>query len=380
MGMEISSATKHIQRVTERLSRADIVFYLMPALMALLVIGTVAQADMGLYEAHRTYFSSFFFLAFGIVPLPGGYTLLMILTLNLLFKFLFHSDWSWRKSGIILTHFGALLLLLGGFFTALSAREGYMVIAEGDQSPYVYDYHAREMLIFKNDQLEHRVDYEALKAALNNDSARLPLDLKVWNICENCAISKREDTQQSFAKDKPLQSMAQFMALEAKPKDKAAEANLSGVSFTLDGLDDAAQNGLYIAFEAMPNPIEISKDGADYKIIYGKAQRHLPFAIKLVDFIKEDYPGMQMAKAYSSDVVVLDQGTEWTARIEMNAPLRYKGYTFYQSSFDQSGQTEISVLSVVENKGRIFPYIGTFVIMLGLLVHIVLIFKERARV
>jgi len=44
----------------------------------------------------------------------------------------------------------------------------------------------------------------------------------------------------------------------------------------------------------------------------------------------------------------------------MNKPLRYKGYTFFQSAYerDQSGE-EITILAVVENKGRIFPYLGT---------------------
>lgn len=378
--MEITPAYRQKMRnALAWLAKPALVFYLMPALMALLVVGTVAQAQIGLYEAHRTYFSSFAFLAFSFIPLPGGYTLLMVLTVALLVKFLGYSDWSWRKSGIILTHLGALLLLLGGLFTALSAREGYMVIAEGDQSPYVYDYHAREMLVFKNDQLEYRISAGQLESALNYGKTALPLGLNIVSFCENCAISKREETEQDFVQNHALQSMAQFMALQSKPKEKEAEANLSGVSFILGGLDDPAQDGLYIAFEAMPKPIEVQKDGAAYKIIYGKSQRLLPFAIKLIDFKKDDYPGMQMARAYSSDVLVLDGGAEWTARIEMNAPLRYKGYTFYQSSFDQSGEAEMSVLSVVENKGRLFPYIGTLVIMIGLLVHIVLIFRQRVR-
>jgi cytochrome c biogenesis protein ResB len=112
-------------------------------------------------------------------------------------------------------------------------------------------------------------------------------------------------------------------------------------------------------------------------MIYGKAQRQLPFEIGLKDFQKKDYPGMSMARGFSSDVSVYDQGAPWEARIEMNAPLRYKGYTFYQSSFDQSAEGETTVLSVVENKGRIFPYLGTFIITLGLLLHLWIVFVKR---
>lgn len=364
-------------RIFERLSRADIVFYLMPVLMLLLVVGTLAQAEIGLYEAHQKYFASFVFF-YGPIPLPGGYLVLSLLSLNLLIKFLFFSEWKWTKAGIILTHLGALVLLLGGLLTALYAREGYMVIAEGDQTPYVYDYHARELLIFENDNLKYRIGADELKSSMVNGTD-LPLGILIENFCDNCEIKKREELVQDFAEEQDLKSMAAFMALTPKPVDKQPEVNLSGFSFSLDNLSED-QNGLYIAFEAMPKPIVVQKDGREYKLIYGKAQRQLPFSLKLLDFKKENYPGMSMAKGYSSALEVVDGGARWNALIEMNAPLRYKGYTFFQSSFDQNERGEATVLTVVENKGRLFPYIGTFIIALGLILHIFLVFQKKRRV
>lgn len=374
MPMSFSLRKTEILKLVQRLSRADIVFYLMPVLMILLTAGTVAQADMGLYEAHRKFFASFIFF-WGPLPLPGGYLVLSILTFHLILKFVFHSTWSWRKSGIILTHLGALVLLIGGLLTAVFAREGYMVLGEGESSPYVYDYHQRELMVFRDDLLYARIPFEALK--IGEYQGVLPFTMHIRNLCENCQILKREETEQDFAGDVPFQSMAQFMALEPKEKDKQPEVNLSGLSFTLAGLDGDL-GGLYIAFEGMPKPIEFQVGKHAYKMVFGKAQRLLPFSLHLEDFTRENYPGMMKAKAYSSDVVIEDGGGQWQARIEMNAPLRYKGYTFYQSSFDDSTDKEYSVLSVVENKGRIFPYLGTFIIALGLLIHIILIFKERS--
>lgn len=364
-------------RILERLSRADIVFYLMPVLIVLLIVGTLAQSEIGLYAAHQKYFASFIYF-YGPLPLPGGYLVLSLLSLNLLIKFLLYSEWTWRKAGIILTHLGALVLLLGGLLTALYARDGYMVIAEGDQTPYVYDYHARELLIFENDNLKYRIDAGELQAGLGGKN-ELPLGITVRNFCANCEIKKREELEQDFAENRNLQSMAAFMALTPKPLDKQPEANLSGFSFTLDGLG-SEQDGLYIAFEAMPKPIILKKDGREYKLIYGKQQRQLPFALKLNDFKKENYPGTSMAKGYSSAIEVIDGAAHWGALIEMNAPLRYKGYTFFQSSFDQSESGEATVLTVVENKGRLFPYIGTFIVALGLMLHIFIIFQKKRRV
>lgn len=370
--MSFFASFSDIKKLGQTLARADMVFYLMPPLMILLVAGTWAQREIGLYAAHQTYFSSFI-IWLGFVPVPGGYTLLLILSANLLLKFLFFSDWSLKKSGIILSHLGGLVLLIGGLMTALTAQEGFMVIPEGQKTPYVYDYHKRELLIFKDDALEYAISSDDLK----NGKVSLPLGMSVENFCENCQILKREEHSQDFAKDKIIHDMAQFMALEPKPLEKEAEANLSGFSFTIKGLSEDI-DGLYIAFEAMPKPIVFDYQDHNFKIVYGKQQRQLPFEIALKDFEKKNYPGMQMVRGFSSDVVVLDDGARWNARIEMNAPLRYKGYTFYQSSFDQSVDGETTVLSVVENQGRLFPYIGTFILALGLLLHLALIVKKRA--
>jgi hypothetical protein len=61
----------------------------------------------------------------------------------------------------------------------------------------------------------------------------------------------------------------------------------------------------------------------------------------------------------------------------MNEPLRYKGYTFYQSSFSLRPDGEYSVLSVVRNKGRVFPYLASLLIFAGLLLHLVIRLRER---
>ena len=56
----------------------------------------------------------------------------------------------------------------------------------------------------------------------------------------------------------------------------------------------------------------------------------------------------------------------------MNKPLRFGGFTFYQASyeFDATGAA-YSTLAVVENRGRIVPYVATAVIGIGLIVHFI---------
>ena len=44
----------------------------------------------------------------------------------------------------------------------------------------------------------------------------------------------------------------------------------------------------------------------------------------------------------------------------MNAPLEHKGYTLYQASYAELGSGEATVLAVVQNYGRLFPYISKY--------------------
>ena len=63
----------------------------------------------------------------------------------------------------------------------------------------------------------------------------------------------------------------------------------------------------------------------------------LPFKIKLNDFIIERYPGSESPSGYRSDVVLIDgkNNVEKPYSVYMNNILKYRGYRFYQSSYDE---------------------------------------------
>jgi hypothetical protein len=349
-----------IKKLPLRLAEADMVFWTMPALIMLLIIGTVTQRWIGLHEAHQTYFASFIIWA-GPVPLPGGYLILGFLTLNLTAKFLLKSEWSMRKSGIILSHLGALILLIGGLATSILAEERYMLLPEGSETHYLYHYTDKNLMVFNSEREIARLPYDDIE---NWNKADLPFPLDITFQCDNCEITEREETSNH-------EGMAKFMALNNKPVEKEPEANLTGFEFTV-------QDKHYLAFDGMPKPIELTYNDKKYTLIFGKEQSTLPFSIHLKDFVKDDYQGTSMARNYHSDIIIKDADLEWETRIEMNKPLRYKGYTFFQSSFDQSAGEEISILSVVKNEGWLFPYIGTIVLGLGLLIHIIITYSRRS--
>lgn len=133
-------------RIINAAASPAIVFYALPWLMILTVIGTVVQPEIGLHAAIEQYFAAWI-VWFNFLPLPGGLTTLAILTLNLTARFLFKSEWIWPKAGIHLTHLGVLVLLFGGLAGFILAREYYMIIPEGKSSDVLYAYDNGEIRI-----------------------------------------------------------------------------------------------------------------------------------------------------------------------------------------------------------------------------------------
>ncbi|PLX98696.1 MAG: cytochrome c biogenesis protein ResB [Desulfuromonas sp.] len=66
----------------------------------------------------------------------------------------------------------------------------------------------------------------------------------------------------------------------------------------------------------------------------GREPIKLDFQVRCDDFTVTYYPGSTRPKDFTSDLVVLENGTEILKKtIEVNDPLTYKGITFYQSSY-----------------------------------------------
>jgi cytochrome c-type biogenesis protein CcsB len=112
--------------------------------------------------------------------------------------------------------------------------------------------------------------------------------------------------------------------------------------------------------------------GNRVEISYGSETTRLPFSIKLNDFILERYPGSTSPSGYKSDVVLIDKsaGIEKPFMIFMNNILKYKGYRFYQSSFDQDEKG--TILSVNHDPaGMLVTYTGYVLLFLFIILALV---------
>ncbi len=114
-------------------------------------------------------------------------------------------------------------------------------------------------------------------------------------------------------------------------------------------------------------PVRVQLGDLRLTIAYGARRIKLPFAIRLRDFQLERYPGSMSPSSYASEVTVIDGNRSFDYRIYMNHVLDYKGYRFFQSSYDMDEKG--TILSVNHDPGTIITYIGYLLLAFGMLMH-----------
>ncbi len=94
----------------------------------------------------------------------------------------------------------------------------------------------------------------------------------------------------------------------------------------------------------------------------------LPFALYLSDFILERYPGSNSPSWYESKIVLKDSvgKIEEPKQIFMNNVFKYKGFRFYQTSFDADEKG--TILTVTHDfAGMAVTYTGYFLMAFGMI-------------
>ncbi len=108
-----------------------------------------------------------------------------------------------------------------------------------------------------------------------------------------------------------------------------------------------------------------------FEISYSPKEVILPFMIKLNKFVLDRYPGSNSPSSYKSEVTLIDsdQKIEMPFSIYMNHILKYSGYRFYQSSFDNDEKG--TILSVNKDRaGMMVTYAGYILLFLFIILSL----------
>ncbi len=94
----------------------------------------------------------------------------------------------------------------------------------------------------------------------------------------------------------------------------------------------------------------------------------LPFSLHLDAFELDTYPGTRMPAQYRSRLKIVSGTSAQPTVIEMNKPLSYGGFQFFQSSYHIDEGHRTTILSVSRDPGQPIVFVGYTLLVLGMCV------------
>lgn len=389
----------------------------------LVFVGTVAQADEGLFQAQTQYFKSFFvgvslhpfqftgISMFGLripVVLPGGYLIGFMLLINLIAAQVARFQFTRKKLGIYIAHAGIILLLVGQLTTDILSRETVMQLYEGQTKSYAESPSNYELVFSTptdgNQDEEIVIPGRVLARGGEIKNAALPFSIRVQNYWHNSIASFRAPmiqtgpplTTNGIAQDFDFARTADTKRMDDKNVPTAlieiAVSNGSLGEWVASGWsgDDtlvsslwrsyAGQMGAQMAEKIVTRilqPQSFEAGGKKYSFTLRPERVYMPYSLTLLKATHSVYPGTDIPKDFRSRVRLDNANTDEHREVEiyMNEPLRYAGLTFYQYQMDagaetrQEGRTASSAFQVVRNPGWLTPYIGCILVAAGLVIQ-----------
>ena len=282
-----------------------------------------------------------------------------------------------RKAGIVLLHSGVIILMMSELSTSISAKETTMSIFEGQTINYVKDTRTVELAIVDGSDPVTDDVFVVPESLLRKGGTihleGLPFDLQVpeGKFMKNAGLrpARPADTNPA-TRGAGLQWIAAPHA-EESGTDTEGRVDLPGVYVAFRERASGADLGTFLTALrlTMEKTTQILRSGGrDYQVSLRFERSYKPYSLYLYNFKATRYPGSEKPKDFSSFVRLEDPGRKMVrdVRIWMNNPLRYRGETFYQSSFDAVTEKG-TVLQVVQNRGWMAPYVACMIVAVGLL-------------
>jgi hypothetical protein len=356
--------------------------------MVLVLAGTLAQVEMGLYRAQQEYFRSFFVFwsptgaSWKIPVLPGGYLVGGVLLINLIASFFNRVASARRSIGIWLIHIGLILLLVGQLLTDVLSVESAMQLSEGQSKNYSEDFRDLEVAVIDTSDQRSDTVYaipEHVLASGKKLDPDLPFKIELKNHWRNAGLvragtaeAKENNAIPSGATAGELQDILVIPQALAKTMDER-NTPAAVVEFS-DGTSSA---GAFLLSPLAAAPQEFQLGGKTYQVSMRFARYYYPFSITLLKATHEKYKGTEIPKNFASRVRMDNHATGETREtvIKMNSPLRYGGQTFYQYQMSagelaqRQGMAPSSTFQVVRNPSWLTPYLSTVLVSVGLLVQ-----------
>lgn len=260
----------------------------------------------------------------------------ILLLLNLIAVFVYRKVWKSKKYYSIILHISFIVILLGAALTRFFGFEGVVHIREQ---------HSSNVIITDEEYLNIRVAIED-------------------NIYyTNIPVRYNSVTQTKFHEKIPLNDSV----LEVKYNSYTSgdKNNPPHINITASYNGDTKTMNLPQSYLDANIGETFELGGMYFQLVWGPAEIPVPFEMYLEDFILTRYPGSKSPSSYKSKILVTDydDNSSFGYEIFMNNVLDYKGYRFFQSSYDPDEMG--TIFSVNKDPGKIPTYIGYFLLTVG---------------
>ncbi len=313
--------------------------YLTLTLVLLMAVATFIENDFGTEAARDAVYNSWLFEL-----------VMLLFIINLTGSMILNKTYRKKKFTIFLFHIAFVIIFLGAAVTRYISYEGTMHIREGESTNVMMSYDKYVYGVIEdhgqNEEFSFKVNF--IQGQRNKFKKHIYLGNKDYTI--------------------------KFLSIVADPQDKMSPPVLF---FDLSDGKNTKRVSVLEARTAPKDTEHINFGNAWITLHYGHKPIELPFSLYLKDFKLERYPGSQSPSSYVSDVVLKDKerGVEMPYSIFMNHTLKYRGFKFFQSSYDMDeGGTILSVNH--DNLGTALTYIGYFLMALGMILSI---FNKNSR-
>lgn len=246
--------------------------------------------------------------------------------------------WQQKKYASLILHLSFVVIIFGAGITRFFGEEGIMHIREGESnSAYMSSNNYLSVLVVDNDKkYKISIPTNVNPHTSKNLNEKVIFGDKQFTIISN-DIRKMNDNKQdttSILKGSILWQGREY-------------------PFSLIGGGATTQDSV------------VDLDNVRVFINWGPQMIELPFILQLDDFILERYDGSMAPSSYESHITLIDEekGINMPYEIYMNHTLDYRGYRFFQSSYDEDEKG--TILSVNNDPGKIPTYLGYLLLIIG---------------
>lgn len=286
-----------------------------------------------------------------------------------------------KRAGVVLLHAGIGLMLYSEVHTAINSVETHIRMVEGETVSFAEDLRYFELAVVdksgeKTDQ-EVVVPIELLSQAYANgedsdallSDEALPFDVKIRKLYPNAELRELQPGQESPA----TLGVGQAYRFVEKGTSTGVDMNqaFDSPGAVVELLDKSSGDSLGVLslFPTLPGAV-VEAGEKSYEARIRPKPYDKPYTLTLLDFERKTYVGSDKTKSFKSIVQLKDPelGVDRRVEIWMNNPLRYRGDTIYQSSFDP-GNLAYTDLQAVKNSGWMIPYVACMIVGTGMLAH-----------